>query len=241
MFRSTRLALGGVLVLALTFAVMALAAPPRHAASPSSSPPMMGGMLAGNVSSTANQSSPSTLAAVRGKVESWLHARGFARLRVSEVMAFSNNNYVAIEDARGRPAFELLTARGLNWLMEEPPSMMWNTRYGMMRGYGGSWSGMGSMMGCGMMAGSCKGWYGAGQGKVTSFSEAARVAARWLAESRPSEQVDPDAAGMGRFPGYYTLDTTRRGKTAGMLSVNASTGAVWYHGWHGRFIAEREF
>jgi hypothetical protein len=26
-----------------------------------------------------------------------------------------------------------------------------------------------------------------------------------------------------------------------MLSINATTGAVWYHGWHGRFLAEREF
>jgi hypothetical protein len=30
--------------------------------------------------------------------------------------------------------------------MEEPRSMMWNSRYGMMRGCGRSWSGMGSMM-----------------------------------------------------------------------------------------------
>jgi hypothetical protein len=26
-----------------------------------------------------------------------------------------------------------------------------------------------------------------------------------------------------------------------MLSVNATTGAVWYHGWHGAFVAERMF
>jgi hypothetical protein len=25
-----------------------------------------------------------------------------------------------------------------------------------------------------------------------------------------------------------------------MLSVNASTGAVWYHAWHGIFLAERD-
>ena len=46
---------------------------------------------------------------------------------------------------------------------------------------------------------------------------------------------------MGHFPGYYTLDTTRNGKTVGMLSVNARTGAVWHHGWHGRFLGEQEF
>ena len=32
---------------------------------------------------------------------------------------------------------------------------------------------------------------------------------------------------------YYTLHSERDGKVVGMLSVNASTGAVWYHWWHG--------
>jgi len=26
----------------------------------------------------------------------------------------------------------------------------------------------------------------------------------------------------------------------GMLSVNATTGAVWYHTWHGTFIAKED-
>ena len=42
------------------------------------------------------------------------------------------------------------------------------------------------------------------------------------------------------FPGYYTIDVTRDGKVAGMLSVNAYSGQVWYHGWHGAFIQEKE-
>jgi hypothetical protein len=29
----------------------------------------------------------------------------------------------------------------------------------------------------------------------------------------------------------------RDGKISGMLSVNASTGQVWYHTWHGTYIA----
>jgi hypothetical protein len=39
------------------------------------------------------------------------------------------------------------------------------------------------------------------------------------------------------FPGYYTLHTLDAGKISGMLSVNAATGAVWYHTWHGAYIA----
>jgi len=46
---------------------------------------------------------------------------------------------------------------------------------------------------------------------------------------------------MGKFPGYYSFETTVNGKTRGMLSLNASTGAVWYHSWHGAFLAERQF
>ena len=205
-----------------------------------------GGMMGGYGSSTTSRRpSASALGSIRGEVESWLRSRGYGGFRVSEVMAFSNNDYVAVRDAKGKPAFELLTTPSLSWLMEEPPSMMWNTRYGMMRGYGRSWSGMGSMMGGGMMGGGMmggwNGWYGSGQGKVSSVAEAATIADRWLARTGRGERVESDVGGMGHFPGYYTLDTTRGGKTVGMLSVNASTGAVWYHGWHGRFLAEREF
>ena len=37
------------------------------------------------------------------------------------------------------------------------------------------------------------------------------------------------------FPGYYTLHTLQDGDVEGMLSVNAVTGAVWRHTWHGEF------
>jgi hypothetical protein len=39
------------------------------------------------------------------------------------------------------------------------------------------------------------------------------------------------------LPGYYTLHTLRGEQVVGMISVNAATGAVWPHTWHGRFIA----
>jgi len=37
------------------------------------------------------------------------------------------------------------------------------------------------------------------------------------------------------YPGYYTFDFGR-GKTEGMLSLNAYTGGIWVHTWHGQFI-----
>lgn len=42
------------------------------------------------------------------------------------------------------------------------------------------------------------------------------------------------------FPGYYTLHVLGDGKVTGMLSVNAATGAVWSHWWHGRFVSMLE-
>jgi hypothetical protein len=44
--------------------------------------------------------------------------------------------------------------------------------------------------------------------------------------------------GGDAFPGYYTLETLKGGRISGMVSVNASTGAVWPHWWHGAFIAK---
>jgi hypothetical protein len=46
----------------------------------------------------------------------------------------------------------------------------------------------------------------------------------------------PDA-----YPGYYTMETTAAGGAInGMLSVNATTGQVWYHSWHRTFIARED-
>ena len=167
--------------------------------------------------------------------------------RVSEVMAFSHNDYVAVDDEQGKPAFELLVAPNQSWVMEEPASMMWNTRYGIDRGAGspsGPIRGMGMMWGGGMMGsspgmmGSGSTWYGSATGKVKSLNQAVTVANAWLARTRSGEKAESDGRA---FPGYFTLDTVRGGRAAGMLSINAATGAVWYHGWHGTFLSERIF
>ena len=39
------------------------------------------------------------------------------------------------------------------------------------------------------------------------------------------------------FPGYYTFDFGR-GEVEGMLSVNAATGEVWVHTWHGPALSD---
>jgi hypothetical protein len=208
-------------------------------------PGMMGGLFGGvgaggaGASGTAKPSA-SQLATIRSRIETWLGANGFRGFTVAEVMAFTNNDYVAVHDRSGKPAFELLTNLTTSWVMEEPPSMMWNTRYGMTRGLGAD---IAPMMGGSYSAHGWNGWYGTGSGQVTTIAKAVEVANAWLANGSPGERVASDAGGsaLGKFPGYYTFDATRNGETVGMLSVNATTGAVWYHAWHGNFLAERDF
>ncbi|MDN5797487.1 MAG: hypothetical protein L0H79_17290, partial [Intrasporangium sp.] len=63
--------------------------------------------------------------------------------------------------------------------------------------------------------------------------QATQAATAWLTTNRPGESVKSTDA----YPGYYTVHTAAGGKMVGMLSVNATTGAVWYHTWHGSFVA----
>jgi hypothetical protein len=67
--------------------------------------------------------------------------------------------------------------------------------------------------------------------------QAVSVANRWLATRGRARRPRTTTA----WPGYYTLDTSTDAKTNGMLSVNKVSGAVWYHGWHGRFLGEHNF
>jgi hypothetical protein len=190
--------------------------------------------------SGAAKPTTSQLQHIKTEVDSWLASSGFKGFSVAEVMAFTNNDYVAVHDAQGTPAFELLTNLETTWVMEEPPSMMWNTKYGMTGDLGPRVT---PMMGGWMMGGSWNSWYGSATGTVTTTAHAVEVANAWLAKADRGERVAADAGGsaMGKFPGYYSFDTTRDGKTFGMVSVSASTGRVWYHGWHGTFLAERDF
>jgi hypothetical protein len=190
----------------------------------------------------AEKPTPADLDSVRAQVTTWLVRNGFDGYRVSEVMAFTNNDYVSVETPRGDNAFELLVAPGAGWLMLEPPSMLWNTRFGMQArdNWQSNWSGTGEMaelMGGGRTAGEWHGWYASGTRKVRTPAKALAIAKRWLARAHPGE----DSAGVRSFPGYFTIDTTVGGKPAGMLSVSQATGAVWYHGWHGGFLAHRAY
>lgn len=134
-------------------------------------------------------------------------------LHVGEIMRFSNGYYAELLDTRGKGATEvLIEPREGTVHLEYGPAMMWNTAYGMMP----------TRVSSGAPA--------MGPDRVV------QIADQWLSEHRPALH----AAEPGAFPGYYTLHTLREGRIIGMLSVNARTGAVWYHTWHGRFLEMQE-
>jgi len=129
-------------------------------------------------------------------------------LRVGEVMRFSNGFYAELLTPTGTAATEVLVdAADGDVHIEYGPAMMWNTEYGPHAS-------------------------GSTRPARVSAEEARRLAGRWLTGRGDGLTAsEPEA-----FPGYYTLHTLRDGKITGMLSVNAYTGAVWYHSWHGRFL-----
>ena len=166
-------------------------------------------------------------------------------LRVGEVMRFENNYYAELVESGGDKATEVLvnSATGAVFL-EYGPAMMWNTRYGMMgeSGVRGRQGMMGGGPGSGgMMDGDYRDeptWAPSPETTNPSVSaaEAEATAARWLAR----EGSGLRAGTADAFPGYYTLHVLKGDRPAGMLSVNAYTGAVWYHWWHGRFLSITE-
>ena len=176
---------------------------------------------------------------------------GLQGLVPMHIMAFSNNFYVAVKvKATGEGAFELLVDRFTGFVRPEPQSMMWNTKYGHMAWWGGPGYGMiGPGSGAGMMGG---GGYG-GPGMMRGYGYATPGTVQpggapltvTLAKVVAQQFLDTHFAGTKTdealtFPGYYTIDVTKNGRPIGMLSVNANTGAVWYHGWHGTFLQEKD-
>ncbi len=203
-----------------------------------------------------------TLSAARAEAQRFADRLG---LRVDEVMQFERNFYAKLVDSSGNGATEVLVDPSTGVVsIEYGPAMMWNTKYGMgqaagsmmgsygrgmMRGYRGMTGGGGGMMGPGggMMGGSgygpgVTGGYGttgSPRAPVTSGSvslaQAHSLAQAWLDRNEPGVNVESGGDG---FPGYYTLETLKGGKITGMISVNATTGEVWPHWWHGAFVAK---
>ena len=179
---------------------------------------MMGGMMGGWGSNPPANGKSISIDDAKQAVQDYVSSIGNPNLKINEVMEFQNNFYAIIgEKDTGRGAMELLVNKVTgNVFPEYGPNMMWNTKYSPMAGMMGGW------------------WGGTpdGQEKVT-VDQSKSIAQQWLDANQPGSTTEqrPDS-----FYGYYTMHTLKDGKITGMLSVNAYTGQVWYHNWHGAFI-----
>ncbi len=209
---------------------------------------MMGGYAASNPSAA-----PLTIAQAKAAATKYLAALNNPDLSIAEVMIFSNNAYVAVkETSTGTGAFELLVDPSTQVAYpEHGPNVMWNTKYGainhqnMMAGYG---DGMMGGYGRGMMGGNGYGMMGNWGSQSTTppnVSGGMPVTAQQAIQSA-QKYLDANVAGATaandpmQFYGYYTLDFSKDGKVAGMLSVNGYSGQVFLHTWHGSFVEEAQ-
>lgn len=124
-------------------------------------------------------------------------------VKVDDFTTFASTDYGSLVDAAGKGYLEVVIDRFTGAVYPEPQSMMWNTNSGMHLS----------------------------QGAVRYDQAAAQqLATTFLARYLPGAQVVDATA----FPGYYTFDFGgTKDHPVGMLSVNASSGQIWVHSWHG--------
>ncbi len=175
-------------------------------------------MPCGQEYSTPDGESILSLEDAQAAVERYVGRLGYDDLYVTEVMEFEYNFYAIVaERDTGIGAMELLVDKSSGAVGPEPgPNMMWNAEYGM---HGGGRMGM-------------MGGFATGEMTV-SPEEAEEISQRWLDENLPGRtagEADP-------FYGYYTLHFLQDGQIEGMLSIHGDSGDVWFHSWHGDFVA----
>ncbi len=149
-------------------------------------------------------------------LEDYVKALG-ENFKLKEVMEFQNNFYaVVVESDTGMGAFEILLWKSNGRISREPgPNMMWNLKYGMHP----------TLM---------EGRYNPSIQEV----QAVGIAENYLKYKFPGRGIEIEEPIS--FYGYYTMDFKLDEEMYGMLSVNAFTGNIWYHSWHGTFLSEIE-
>ncbi len=192
---------------------------------------------------------PLSIEEVETAVTNYLATLNNDNLSLGEIMIFDNHAYAQIiDETSGTGAFEVLVDPVTQNVFPEPgPNMMWNTEYGMMSSNSG-FGMMGGMMNGqygpgmmgegqydGMMSGNMMENFGYAPGSEINVTaeEAIENAQEYLDVYLPGKTAETTA---DTFPGYYTIHVLEDGETIGMLSVNAYSGKVFLHHWHGDFI-----
>lgn len=177
---------------------------------------MRGNSMGGTMMSLyAPSSRPISQDEARRRAQGFVGRYG-AQVKIRDFMVFAENYYAQVVDAAtGAGLAEVLVDRYTGVVQPEPgPDMLWNTRFGMMGGVN--------------------------QGRQVPSAPVryTQAAAQKLADTFVAGYLPGGKVLEGLpFPGYYTFDYGRK-DIEGMLSVNAFTGEVWVHGWHGVYLGE---
>ncbi len=172
---------------------------------------IMGGnmLLSGGVPYNSNGSLVS-LEQAKDIANKYLSAQNAPDLELGDLEEWEFNFYAEYkEKSTGLKAFQIVIDKYSGIVSHEMgPTMMWNTKYGMMA----------------LQAGA-----------MTVTKEQAKGFAQQFLDSRlPGTKAEEG----GVFYGYYHFDVKTEGKMYGMLDVNGYSGQVWYHTWHGNFVGE---
>ena len=174
-----------------------------------------GGMMGGTYDETEYSGELLSEEVLTERVERYI-SRIDESLVLSDLFKYSNSDYyVSVkEEDTGMGAFELLINPFTGSIqLEQGPNMMWNEKYSKMSSMHGSFSSNNFDI-----------------QSMISIEEAVDAANKYLAQKGENLTATTDGH---KFYGYYTLHVEKDGNPYGMLSVNGSTGNVWYHTWHG--------
>lgn len=202
-----------------------------------------GGMMGYRSSNIVDYSTADKLTAevLETRVEEYI-SNFEEELEIADIFIFSDtdNYYSIIEKDTGKGAMEVLVNPYTGAVYQEHgPNMMWNLKYGMMKsrnmmGYNGRMN----------RHNRSNQWHDNyiernypldGTIEANDLSvEAAIVKGNEFLEAE--NNGDKLSGSYHEFYGYYTFHIEQNGEVSGMLSVNAFTGEVWFHDWHGDLL-----
>ncbi len=173
----------------------------------------------GNLAPYTSTGAPLNITTAKTIADNYVASIGNPDLTVKEVEEYQANFYVQVtEKSTDNGAFELIVNKYTGSIYPEMgPNMMWNTKYGMMRG------------------GALGGIFGTPTTTLTVTAAQATANAQQFLNGNIAGTTTGDVT---PFYGYYTIEVLKDGAPYGMLSVNGYTGQVWFHTWHGAFIQE---
>lgn len=172
-------------------------------------PGMMGNMMMGNMMAIYSpESKPISQDVALKNMENFSKQYG-SNTEVDDFMEFSSNYYAIVKDtASGQDIAEILVDRYSGAAYPEPGPNM-------------IWNTL----------------YGAGReqtgGSGYDLTGAQKLAEEFLTGYLPGAKILESK----EMPGYYTFDFGRN-DTESMLSVNAYSGQIWVHTWHGSYLGE---